>query len=310
MRPPSALSRRGIQSSRKVKQSKDDGIYTLKLFPHGISGSVTPTMRTNRKRKGTQKTRAQSKGWTRKSTINCRNLLQSVDIESLEDCWRQYGYFVTLTVKDCPPWHEAFTRIRESFLKRLRKLGLIHHLWTTEFSNGRPHIHAMIWLTRPLMDKWILSAWIKSAKQFKPDPVNSQKIKEIYDLNGLLQYFNKSVTNYQRQTSSVPSHWTNAGKVWGCSRNFPTLPAEKLTMIRKKWYIARRINQKVKIGKKQRALKRENSKKPYSQRIFELKMAKNYLKCGERKRSSVRGFNLSIGNRDRKKLIRYLETLE
>lgn len=324
----------GIERSDASKSENESGFF-ITLRGSGASGyykSARQGKKQIQEKENEQRARGGIKGWSDKSSRNYRRFYQSTDIEGLESGEHGYGYALTLTLDKCPPCHKFFHGIRKQFLEKLRKkLGMTHFIWVLECSEVKPnlylpHLHLAIWLPKNYLHRSIIREWVKCALTYAPDPID-QHVTEIYDLPGWLEYMAKAADNKQRQAACMPSHWTETGQVWNHSRNFPTLPEENSRISRKTFYAVRRTVTKIHISRKRKALENENSKKPYSDKLSELKKVRDYLKVEVKKRdnkteeeiieekqsrSSVLPFNLGNSKKHREKIRRlvfYFETL-
>jgi hypothetical protein len=86
--------------------------------------------------------RGQVNGWSAGAVREHTRWLRSVDTTRLDG----QGVAVTLTVRDCPPTSDHWTRLRNALHERLRRAGLLRWHWVTEWQRrGVPHLHLAVY---------------------------------------------------------------------------------------------------------------------------------------------------------------------
>ena len=166
--------------------------------------------------------RGKAQGWTRKTTARFRRWLFSVDGAALP----QWGFGLTLTVKDRVPTPADWKKCRDRFVDRLEYNGLELFQWLTEFQKrGVPHLHGMAFFgsSDQMTAEGLKAHWLGAAKEFRP-ALRSQDVKAVYDLSGWLQYQSKHAARGIRhvQRVSVPAEWLDGtGRMWGVSGDWP-----------------------------------------------------------------------------------------
>ena len=140
-----------------------------------------------------------------------------------------YGLALTLTIRDCPPTSDDWHRLRNAFIRRLKRAGMIRLHWVTEWQKrGVPHLHCAVWFEDldpnkegELVRVWgaALKGWAELAAPYGASP-KSQKIAEIDNSVGWFQYLSKhasrGVKHYQRSSAGIPAEWKQkTGRMWG-----------------------------------------------------------------------------------------------
>lgn len=186
-------------------------------------------------------------GWSQSSTRSNLRFLYSVDEGNLTG----HGFAVTLTLKHCPLAHADWHRLRSSWIKRLRRAGLVRLHWVTEWQRrGVPHLHAAVYLTHddpaPLMQSWLAVAAEYGATEY------GQHITPIWDQLGFAKYVAKHAArglhHYQRSRLSIPDGWKKTGRMWGKSGDWPTGSELKLAVDQAAWYRWRRLVRRYRIA--------------------------------------------------------------
>jgi hypothetical protein len=211
---------------------------------------------------------------------------------------------LSFTLRDCPPSHEDWKKLREAFFFRLRCKGLYRLHWLTEWQKrGVPHLHAALWFdvdavlaymaknwpalpARSFLDAFpvLLKAdWLQLTAPYRSS-VGAQDIKVINDDLGWLQYLSKhaarGAAHYQRAIGSMPAGWQKTGRMWGHLGDFPTSEPLGLDLDSSGWFQFRRIVRRWRIAQAR------SDKKPSARRI---RSARRMLRCSDRALSSVRG---------------------
>jgi hypothetical protein len=167
--------------------------------------------------------RGKVEGWSRKSTGRLRRWFFTVDGDRLDG----QGVAVTLTVRDLPPSAADWTRTRERFLHRMRRVGLVRGQWLTEWQRrGVPHLHGCLFLPKDAqgLQELVTGHWLASAAEYGPT-ASAQHITPLWGLSGWLQYqakhSSRGMRHYQR--ANVPESWrTGTGRLWGVVGDWPT----------------------------------------------------------------------------------------
>ncbi|WP_213058401.1 rolling circle replication-associated protein, partial [Escherichia coli] len=108
---------------------------TLKLYHNGLTAGIPP-MKNNHERAK----RGEVKGWSKSASRNNTKFLRSVHVPDLTGA----AVAFTLTIRDCPPSSEDWKILRENFIKRLRRAGMVRLHWLTEWQQrGVPHLHGI-----------------------------------------------------------------------------------------------------------------------------------------------------------------------
>lgn len=190
----------------------------LKLYHHGGTASVPPsTPRQPGRRKAVT-------GWSESSTRRNTFFLYSIRKGDLTG----YGTALTLTIKDCPPTHDDWKKLREAFFKKIRRLGMIRAHWVTEWQRrGVPHLHCAIYFDQPNMGSEAIAAWIKITKEYGAT-FRSQHSADIYSEKGWFEYLSKharrGLSHYQRCPENIPQGWQKTGRMWGYLGDWPIDP--------------------------------------------------------------------------------------
>ncbi|WP_213061820.1 hypothetical protein, partial [Escherichia coli] len=71
--------------------------------------------------------RGEVKGWSKTASRNNTKFLRSVYVPALTGA----AVAFTLTIRDCPPTSADWKILRETFIKRLRRAGLVRLHWLT-----------------------------------------------------------------------------------------------------------------------------------------------------------------------------------
>lgn len=219
-------------------------MITLKLYKNGVICGVPPTTLSEKSHKKTHGDNI--KGWSNSSTRSNTRFLYSVDSKNLHG----YSYALTLTIKDMPLSADDWKKVRERFFARLRRMGMIRLHWVTEWqARGVPHLHSAVFFELPINTKELLNHWIYSTTEYR-SKLQSQTCKQIFDQLGWLQYLAKhasrGLNHYQRQ--SLPTTWSNSGRMWGKLGKWPTYDANayidittfyKIRRIVKNWRLSK-----------------------------------------------------------------------
>lgn len=255
----------------------------ITLYQHGIKAGVPPLRSEHKRAK-----RKQVRGWTAKSARSNREFLWSVVFPELTGL----GHSVTLTVRTCPPTAADWDRLRDRWLKRLRRGGMIRFHWLTEWqARGVPHLHGVVFFPSPgtdrefaLQQRLIQDAWVEVCAEAGADRL-SQDTKPMSDISGWWQYLGKHASrgakHYQRAGDTVPPAWRGSvGKMWGKGGKWPTREGMRLELADGGFYELRRGV---------RAYRRAQARDSGNGR--EIVAARRMLKCNVQEEAEVRGFS-------------------
>jgi hypothetical protein len=187
------------------------------VFPNGVTAScprVGPLAEPAK--------RGAITGWTLQATGRLRRWFYGVDGDELDG----QALALTLTVRDLPPSAEAWATTRDTFLKRMRRAGMVRGQWLTEWQRrGVPHLHGIVYFPEasPVPAGDVAAAWIEAAERWSPGR-SGQHVADVWGLPGWLQYQAKhsarGVRHYQR--ANVPEAWqTGTGRLWGHVGEWP-----------------------------------------------------------------------------------------
>lgn len=226
-------------------------------------------------------------GWTAAAVRRQRTWLYSIETEALTGV----GFAVTLTVRDCPPTSEDWTRLRHAWLVRLQRLGAIRIHWVVEWQARRvPHLHAAVYFPEGSSDglgAQIVAAWAEVAGAYGVGS-KGQDCKRIDGPLGWLKYLSKhaarGVQHYQRQ--GKPVGWEKTGRLWGHGGDWPTpLPIEA-TMLTAEFYRFRRLVRSWRVAEaRATALRWGDPEHPWRRLTY----ARRMLRCPDRQASRFRG---------------------
>lgn len=231
-------------------------------------------------------------GWSSQSARRNTKFLQSVVIEDLTGV----GFAFTLTVRDCPPTHDHWRKLREAYFHRLKRAGALRIHWVTEWQRrGVPHLHGVVYFPEPedtrqgtyqaiRQHKAVKDSWLPIAKIYGAQEVG-QHINLINDTLGWLRYMAKHVArgvwHYQRSPENVPAEWQNkTGRMWGHWGEWSTRDAMKFEVSREDGFRYRRLIRSWAIADA-RGSKISNGR--------HIRASRSMLKCNTRPLSEVRG---------------------
>jgi hypothetical protein len=138
-----------------------------------------------------------------------------------------FGYAFTFTLRDLPPTPKDWYNIRDKFIKRCQRMGLVRYHWVTEWQRrGVPHLHGCLYFPEqltPTQLKSLKAAWCQCVGKYYALQ-KGQDIKVIDSMVGWLKYLAKhgSRSKYHYQRSAKPSEWDSSGRVWGKGGEWPT----------------------------------------------------------------------------------------
>lgn len=185
--------------------------------------------------------RGEVSGWTDGATRRNTRFLYSIREHELDG----NGFAITLTVRDCPPSAAEWTRMRNAWIHRMKRAGMIRLHWVTEWQRrGVPHLHCAIWFP-PDQQATVLSAWIDIAKQYGATD-RGQHGRVIDGPVGWFQYLSKHAArgakHYQRSSANLPEAWQKkTGRMWGHWGDWPAREAIRLELELDGFHALRRL---------------------------------------------------------------------
>jgi hypothetical protein len=196
----------------------------LSVYQHGSTSGTPPGMSKHERAKRDKVT-----GWTSKTARSNTAFLRSVVLDSLSGV----GFAFTLTIRDCPDTHADWHKLRDSYLKRLNRMGAIRVHWVTEWQKrGVPHLHGVVYFPEPDAGSTqharyqhdLIKHWLEIAKMYTCLE-RGQNSKPISDSLGWLQYLAKHASrgahHYQRSSLNIPDGWKQTGRMWGRGGDWP-----------------------------------------------------------------------------------------
>lgn len=150
--------------------------------------------------------------------------------------------------------------MREAFLARQRRRGLIRLHWLTEMqARGVPHLHgcaffdpAGIDCTQGQLPLAVIADWLELASGFYTS-LHAQDAKPILSVLGWLEYLSKHAArgarHYQRCRETLPVQWQGrTGRMWGHVGEWPTDDPVALTLDMAGFYRLRRLHRAYKLS--------------------------------------------------------------
>lgn len=189
---------------------------TLKLYHNGLTAGIPP-MKNNH----TRAKRGEVKGWSKTASRNNTKFLRSVYVPDLTGA----AVAFTLTIRDCPPTSDDWKKLREAFIVRLRRAGMVRLHWLTEWQKrGVPHLHGIAYFPAAYEAATVVWNWLAVAEKYGAN-IRSQHVVPVTDMQGWFMYLAKhagrSETHYQRNPEFVPAGWAKTGRVWGYCGDWP-----------------------------------------------------------------------------------------
>ena len=265
----------------------------LTLYRHGLTAGTPPSVNNHQRA-----LRGDCEGWTVKSTRGNTQFLRSVSEGSLDG----YGYAVTLTLRHCPYSHEVWHSMRDTFIKRLARMGMVRLHWLTEWQRrGVPHLHSAVWFGNPVDPRSIVDAWLAVAKDYYPNS-RSQNVVEITDSVGWFKYLAKHAVrgagHYQRSNESIPPGWKKTGRMWGKSGTWKLEEPIRINLRPDGYYAFRRIVKGWRLA--QAKADTTDSRK------YRVRSAKNMLVTTDEHLGRVRGVSEWINHDLQEQILTYL----
>lgn len=281
----------------------------IKVYHHGMTAAIPPRKNNHERAK-----RGVVQGWSKSATRNNTRWLRSVSPQSFGDD-DEFGIAFTFTLRDCPETSEDWHSLRSSFIKRLRRIGMLRLHWVTEWQRrGVPHLHGIVffsydsckcvdWQGIPVgLGDLITDHWIAVAGCYGASP-RGQHLKVISDIKGWFKYLSKHASrgadHYQRSSAGVPSGWVKTGRVWGHCGNWVTDEPHSLNVSNDFYFALRRIVRKWRLSDARIALKASSMMKIkdgyfvinplWCSAKKRITSARRILKSNDFKKSQVRG---------------------
>jgi hypothetical protein len=271
----------------------------LSLYPHGFTMGTSPTANSHDRAK-----RGQVTGWSMSATRRNIAFLRSVDEGQLTG----YGYGLTLTLQRCPATPEDWHSLRDLFIRRLRRSGLIRFHWVTEWQRrGVPHLHGAFWFEEKTPKPDIIRHWLQLSAAYGSRS-DAQHVAKIDDPIGWFKYLSKhaarGVCHYQRSSQNVPVQWNQkTGRIWGYGGEWSTREKSQIFLDDPGYYRLRRIVRNWRIAEARQFAsvasflhkhpERRTAAKTVILRLSgasrRLSQARRMLKCNSRNLSDVRG---------------------
>lgn len=214
----------------------------FKVYRHGF------TLGTNSYEPGAKRPRGERGligGWSHGATARNIAFLRSIDETALTGD----GLALTLTVKICPETSDDWHRLRDTFIKRLNRMGLIRMHWVIEWQRrGVPHLHCACYFEHTadrLLPAKIVRSWCQLTEVYGSSPF-AQYVLPVTDSIGWFQYVSKhaarGVHHYQRSPENIPPSWQQkTGRMWGKVGDWPTKPFGEVYLSDPAFYAFRRI---------------------------------------------------------------------
>lgn len=247
----------------------------ITVYQHGHSCGTPPMLNSH-----PRALRQDCSGWSAKTSRSNTRFLQSVSLDGLTG----HGYAFTLTVKDCPASHEDWAKLRDKYIKRLTRLGMIRLHWVTEWQRrGVPHLHGVAYFSNAdcSIGNEIVSSWVSASAKYR-SAIHAQTAKPVSDSLGWLQYLAKhaarGANHYQRSGDNIPEGWKKTGRMWGKSGSWSVREPMRFNLDREGGFVYRRLIRSYRVSEAR------SSDNPSS-----VKYPRRMLKCNIRKLSEVRG---------------------
>ena len=231
-------------------------------------------------------------GWSSSAVRRHTRFLYSVDTEGLSGA----GYALTLTLRDCPPTSQAWTRLRKEWLDQIRASGLIIRThWVVEWTRRKvPHLHCAVYVDPALTDPevWALlvGTWLKLAAKYGSGP-RGQHMNRIDGPVGWLEYLSKhasrGVGHYQRQ--GKPAGWEKTGRLWGHTGDWPIGEPVEVNLTRAEFYRFRRLVRSWRVADARDELRNAPDALARVQARKRIRSARRMLRVNDQDLSRVRG---------------------
>jgi hypothetical protein len=229
--------------------------------------------------------RGQIEGWSASAVRRHKKWLYSIASDELVG----HGYAVTLTMRETPVSARELAALRDKFIKRLGRRGLLRDHWVVEWQRrGTPHFHMALYFERELSVRErfeLLADWCQLANPYGAQ-LGAQDLKPIDGATGWLRYLSKhaarGVAHYQRQ--GKPEGWGSTGRLWGRGGEWPEDEPLRFDVPRAEWFRVRRIVRGWRLADAQK----ETDPARRRERVM---AARRMLRGRDRKVSEVRGIS-------------------
>lgn len=231
-------------------------------------------------------------GWSTSAVRRHTRWLYGVDTHSLTGS----GFALTLTLRDCPPDTQAWTRLRAEWLDQVRASGLIiRSHWVVEWTRRKvPHLHCAVYVDPALTDPevWALlvGTWLKLAAKYGSGP-RGQHMMPIDGPVGWLEYLSKhasrGVGHYQRQ--GKPAGWEKTGRLWGHTGDWPMTEPVEVNLTRAEFYRFRRLVRSWRVADARDELRNAPDALARVQARRRIRSARRMLRVNDQDLSRVRG---------------------
>ena len=275
----------------------------ISVYHHGVTMGTAPSKNNHQRAK-----RSTISGWSAQATRNNIKFLRSIHPDSYNNP-DEVALTFTLTLRTCPESSRDWHKMRDSFIKRLSRMGMTKLHWVTEWLRRCvPHLHGVVFLpadsdtSAAKISKIIKDHWLAVSARYGSQG-QSQYIKPMDDAVGWFQYMAKhaarGVKHYQRSASSIPEGWQGrTGRVWGHCGEWQTTDAGRLEVDNQFFHKFRRIVRAWRKSDARSELKdcidemlrgRTVSTSKYLGSLNRISSSRRMLKCNEIKLSTVRG---------------------
>lgn len=246
----------------------------LTLYPDGAKMARAPGFNPKPSKRG------ETKGWTSAVARRNRNFLMSVNPLALHG----KPFALTLTIRDIPPSHEEWERLRNMLFHRLKRMGLVRWHWVTEFQKrGAPHFHALAYFHNKIHDDknirlGILYHWSVITQSLASSD-RCQHVEKVDHLAGWKMYLAKHASrgaeHYQR-SEVLPTGWTKVGRMWGKSGEWP-VESEEFEISWEVFCRLRRIQRNYMAAQALKALRKAQERQEAPDKANAVRNAKNAL---------------------------------
>lgn len=221
--------------------------------------------------------------WSRQAAARNTRFLRAQPRDGFDD---GQPLACTLTLGRCPESSELWASMRNRFLRRVRRLGLIRLHWVVEWTRrGWPHLHCSVWLAEGVENgaERIVAAWLSVTEGYRTLE-RAQHVTPMHQAGGWLRYVGKhaarGVTHYQRSRNTLPAGWVTSGRMWGHRGEWCEPSSIDVPMSEAEFHQLRRLRRRLEVA---RARVRGDR---HAERV-----ATRMWRCGDERRSRVRGIS-------------------
>lgn len=268
----------------------------IKVYRHGFTMGTPPATSTHKRAE-----RSTVSGWSVGATRRNVAFLRSIDETKVNshDGAELIPLAITLTVRDCPQTSDEFHRVRDLFIRRLKRLGMVRMHWVIEWQRrGVPHLHCAVWFKQQdfvELNLSIINGWLELTEQWGSGH-RGQFITPITGVVGWFQYVSKhaarGVKHYQRSPENMPVEWNNkTGRVWGKVGDWDSVivPGGRVDVESSDYYRIRRLIRNWRLA--------DSRSKGSSYSPKRIVQARTMLKCNLKSASEVRGASEWVNER-------------